>query len=90
MISAITGSNQPIYLVCRQATGQPREAPVGHGGYGEVIAGFSAEAEKSQKRPKGGNQLLRCRNATLAGAFQKKVSYGLRFPLADVLAERPE
>jgi hypothetical protein len=49
---------------------------VGHGGYGEgeVIAGFSEEVEKPQKGPEGGNQLLRGRNATLAGAFQKKAS----------------
>ena len=48
------------------------------------------EVEKPQKRAEGGNQLLRCRYAALAGAFQKKVSYGLRIPLADILAERLE
>ena len=49
---------------------------MGHGGYGEgeFIAGFSAEAEKPQKRPKGGNQLLHCRNPIFASAFQEKVS----------------
>jgi hypothetical protein len=33
---------------------------------------------------------LRRRNATLAGALQKKVSYGFGLPLADILAERLE
>jgi hypothetical protein len=62
---------------------------VGHGGYGEgkVITRFSAEVEKPQKRPEGGNQLLRRRNAALAGALQKKISQGLGLPLTDILTE---
>ena len=65
---------------------------MGHGGYreGEIVAAFSTEVEKPQKRAKGGDQRLRCRRPTLAGPFQKKVSNGLRIPLADILAERPE
>ena len=65
---------------------------MGHGGYreGEIVARFSAEVEKPQKCPEGGNQLLRGRRPTLAGTFQKKVSYGMRIPLADILAERLE
>ena len=65
---------------------------MGHGGYreGEIVAGFSTEVEKPQKCTEGGDQLLRGRCPTLAGPFQKKVSNGLRIPLADILAERPE
>ena len=65
---------------------------MGHGRYGEgeIIARLSAEVKKPQKRPEGGNQLLRRRGTTLAGALQKKVSHGLGVPLADVLAERLE
>jgi hypothetical protein len=72
MICAITGGNESIYLLRGQTAGQPREAPVGHGGYGEgeVIASFSEEVEKPQKGPEGGNQFLGCRNAALVGAFQ--------------------
>jgi hypothetical protein len=72
MICAITGGNEPIYLLRGQTAGQPREAPVGHGGYGEskVIASFSEEVEKPQKGPEGGNQFLGCRNAALVGTFQ--------------------
>jgi len=65
---------------------------VRHGGYraGEIIATFSTEVEEPQKSTKGGDQRLRGRSPTLAGPFQKKVSNGLRIPLADILAERPD
>jgi hypothetical protein len=63
---------------------------MGHRGYGEgeVIAGFSAKVEKPQKGPEGGNQLLRRRNAALAGALQKKISYGFGLPLINILTQR--
>jgi hypothetical protein len=57
---------------------------------GEIVATFSAEVEKPQKCTKGGDQLLRGRCPTLAGLLQKKVSNGLRLPLADILAECPD
>jgi hypothetical protein len=65
---------------------------VSHGGYREreIVAAVSTEAEEPQKRAKGSDQLLRRRCPTLAGPFQKKVSNGLRIPLADILAKRPE
>ena len=57
----------------------------------EIVATFSTEVEKSYKCAKGGDQQrLRGRRSTLAGPFQKKVSNGMRIPLADMLAERPD
>jgi hypothetical protein len=65
---------------------------VSHSGYreSEIVAAFSTEAQESQKRAKGSDQLLRRRRPTLAGPLQKKVSNGLRIPLTDILAKRPE
>jgi hypothetical protein len=57
---------------------------------GEIVVTFSMEVEESYKCTKGGDQRLRGRRPTLAGPFQKKVSNGLRIPLADILAERPD
>jgi hypothetical protein len=54
----------------------------------EIFAAFSTEVEESYKCTKGGDQRLRGRRPTLAGPFQKKVSNGMRIPLADILAER--
>ena len=56
----------------------------------EIVAAFSTEAQKPQKRAKGSDQLLRRRRPTLAGPFQKKVSKNPRIPLTDVLAKRTE
>jgi hypothetical protein len=72
--------------------GQPRQPPVGHGGYreGEIVAEFSAEVEVPQKRTEGSDQRLCCPYPTLAGSQQKKVSNGLCIPLAHIFAERPE
>jgi hypothetical protein len=65
---------------------------VRHGGYrdGEIVATFSTEVKESYKCTKGGDQRLRGRRPTPAGLFQKEVSNGLRVPLADILAERPD
>jgi hypothetical protein len=57
---------------------------------GEIVATFSMKAEESYKCTKRGDQRLRGRRPALAGSFQKKVSNGLRIPLADILAERPD
>jgi hypothetical protein len=65
---------------------------VGHGGYskGEAIVGFSAEVEKPQERPEGGNQFLGRGSSTMAGSLQKEVSKRLSIPLADILSQRSE
>jgi hypothetical protein len=71
---------------------QPRQPPVGHGGYreGEIVAEFSTEVEEPQKRAERSDQRLCSRCSTLAGSLQKKISHGLCMPLADIFAERPE
>jgi hypothetical protein len=55
---------------------------------GEIIAGFAAEVEITQKRTKRGNQRLSSRGSTFVGTFEKKVANRLRCPLIDILSER--
>ena len=52
--------------------------------------GLSAEVEKPQERPEGGNQLLGRGSSTMAGSLQKEVSKRLSIPLADILSQRSE
>jgi hypothetical protein len=72
--------------------GQPRQPPVGHGGYGEgeIVSEFSTEVKEPQKRAEGCDQRLRCRCATLPGSLQKKISNGLCIPPADIMSKRAE
>ena len=65
---------------------------MGHSRYGEgqIIARFSAEVKKPQKRAERSDQRLCRRDTTLAGALQDKVSHGLGVPLADFVTERLE
>jgi hypothetical protein len=55
---------------------------------GKIVAGLATKVQIPQKRSEGGNQLLCGRSSTLTGTIQKKVAYGMRSPLTDILAER--
>ena len=65
-VCAVACGDQPVYFFRRQTMRQPRQPPVGHGGYreGEIVAAFSAEVEEPQKCAEGGDQRLRCRCPT--------------------------
>jgi hypothetical protein len=71
---------------------QPREPPVGHGGYrkGKIVSEISTEFKEPQECAEGSDQRLRERCATLRGSFKKKGTKGLCLPLADILSQRSE